>query len=235
MSTTKRIAVFEDHVDQRERLEGTIRAMGMEAIRVDHPPAFSEIPSFMKNNGITGVLSDHRLNERHYSDYLGAELVKACYGLHIGAVLLTSYTHRDANTTLRIHRRWLPCVIAPEELSNPREEIKAALERADAEARQGLLPAQREPFRAIMTVTRSETLGNRQMVKVLIGQWRPQVEVAFPLEMIPKGIRHHVKPNELLIAQVNLDAEHAEDLYFENFELPDADAYRESQAFFDHP
>ncbi len=235
MITSKRIAVFEDNATQRERYADTILSLGMEAIRVDTPPPFSQIEPFLRNNRITGVISDHRLTEGHYSEYVGAQLVKACYGLRIGAVLITSYTHLDANTTLRINRRWLPCVINSEQLNNPRLEIQAALAIADAEARQGLLPLQREPFRAVMTVTRAETLGNRQMVKVLIGQWRSDQEVTFPLEMVPEEMRHKIKPNELLIAQVNLDAELAEDLYFENFELPDADTYRESQAFFDHP
>lgn len=229
------IAVFEDHVEQRERLADTIQAMGMVPFRVESPPALSDIAAFIADHQITGVISDHRLNERHYSDYLGAQVAKTFYRLHVGTVLLTSYTQSDANTTLRIHRRWLPCVIDPNQLSNPRMELQAALAQADAEARQGLLPAQREPFRTVMTVTRTETLGNRQMVKVLIGQWRADQEVSFPLEMVPEQIRHKVKPNELLIAHVNLDAEQPEDLYFDGFELPDADAYRESQALLNHP
>jgi|JI9StandDraft_1071089.scaffolds.fasta_scaffold166571_2 hypothetical protein len=235
MIASSRIAVFEDHEEQRDRYADAVRAMGMEPFRVDTPPPLSEIAAFLHDNRITGVISDHRLKEKHYSPYLGAELLETCYGLRIGAVLLTSYTHRDANTTLRLYRRWLPCVFDPDKLSNPALEIKAALERADAEARKGLVPAQREPFRAVMTVTRTELQGNLQMVKVLIGQWRPNTEVAFPFEMIPVEMRHHVKPNHLLIAQVNLDAENPDDLYFEKFELPDADAYRESQALPDHP
>jgi len=235
MIATKRIAVFEDNANQRERYAGTIQSLGMEPVRVDTPPHFSEIESFLTENGITGVISDHRLTEGHYADYLGAQLLKVCYGLHVGAVLLTSYTKLDSNTTLRIHRRWLPCVINADLLQDPRVELMTALEQVDAEVRQGQLPKQREPFRAVMSITRTETVANRQMVRVLIGQWNPAQEVAFPLEMVPSEMRHRIKTDELLVAQVNLDAENQEDLYFENFELPDADTYRESQAFFDHP
>lgn len=235
MRAYNRIAVFDDYPNGRERWSDTIRVMGLEPFPVNQAPPLSAIAEFLESNQISEVISDHRLSERRYANYSGAELVKACYMAKVGAVLLTNWTRQDADTTLRTHRRWLPIVIDTQQMDVPNAEVRAALKQADEEVRQGLIPRQREPFRTVMSVARIDTLAGREIVRVLMGQWKPNQEVGFPLDMIPEAIRKVVKPNGLLIAQVNLDAERVEDLYFDNFELPDLDAFSNSQAFFDHP
>ncbi len=235
MQSMQRVAVFDDYPIGRERWSDRIRALGMEPFPVANAPALDKVKLFLITNRISEVVSDHRLYERPYANYTGAELVKECYLAKVGAVLLTNWTRQDADTSLRIHRRWLPYVIDTGQMNAPNDEIRVALIQADKEARQGIIPEKREPFRTIMTIARVEVQATRQMVRVKIGQWNPDAEISFPLDMIPDHMRSEIKPDKLLIAQVNLDAERVEDLYFDKFELPDIDALRKSQAFFDHP
>lgn len=235
MPARQRIAVFDDYPNGRERWSETVLAVGMEPFPVVQAPPLAEVGAFLTANGISEVLSDHRLSERPYANYSGAELVKACYMAKVGAVLLTNWTRQDADTTLRTYRRWLPFVIDTQQMDVPNAEVLTALKQADEEVRKGVIPRQREPFRTIMTVARIDAQAGRDIVRVLMGQWKPDQEVGFPLDMIPAHMRNEVKPNGLLLAQVNLDAERVEDLYFDKFELPDPDAFSKSQAFFNHP
>jgi hypothetical protein len=234
MPIPNRIAVFDDYPNGRERWSDRIRALGMEPYPVVNAPSLGEVESFLRLNNISEVVSDHRLSERPYAGYSGAELVKVCYQAKIGAVLLTNWTRQDADTSLRVYRRWLPCVLDTGNMGVPDSDIRTALQLADAEAREGIVPRHREPFRTVMTIARTEVQANRMMVRVMIGQWRPNEEVGFPLDMVPEHMRTEIRPNKLLLAQVNLDAECVEDLYFDNFELPDPDALSQSQAFPNH-
>jgi len=55
--------------------------------------------------------------------------------------------------------------------------------------------------------------------------------VGLPLEMVPEKLKPAVAPGALLIAQVNIEATRAEDLYFDKFELPDADVLKKPKPF----
>lgn len=44
-----------------------------------------------------------------------------------------------------------------------------------------------------------------------------------------------VKPGNLLIAEVNIEADRQEDLFFDTFELPNADVLKKADTILDHP
>ena len=48
--------------------------------------------------------------------------------------------------------------------------------------------------------------------------WKPDAEVRFPLELIPKSIRGEDLRGRVYIARVNIGAVREEELFFENFE-----------------
>jgi hypothetical protein len=69
----------------------------------------------------------------------------------------------------------------------------------------------------------------------MMSQWDSKQEVGFPLDLVPKKLQAAVKPGKLLIAEVNIEAERQEDLFFDKFELPDADVLKKAKALFGRP
>jgi hypothetical protein len=173
------------------------------------------------------VICDHRLFEHgDYARYSGAAAVAASYRSGRGGVLVTAFEKEDAELSIREYRRWIPVLIHATELKRPL--LEAALLQADREAREHLPTRQRLPYRAIMTIKNLVARGDKTVVKVVMSQWNPDFEVGFPLHMLPEPLRASAVPGNMLIAQVNLEAEHAEDLFFDSFERPDLDVLQKS-------
>ncbi|MEN9575247.1 MAG: hypothetical protein RL514_3102 [Verrucomicrobiota bacterium] len=86
-----------------------------------------------------------------------------------------------------------------------------------------------------MTVKSVEPRGTSKVVKVMMSQWDATTEVGFPLDLVPKKLQAAVKPGNMLIAEVNIEAARQEDLYFDKFELPDADVLKKAKALFGRP
>ena len=62
----------------------------------------------------------------------------------------------------------------------------------------------------------------KDIVTAFIPGWNAGKEaVSFSLLLIPDILRHHVKPNEYFMAQVNIGAEKMEDLRYSDFEYVD--------------
>ncbi len=106
---------------------------------------------------------------------------------------------------------------------------------ADKEVREHQVPIERTPHRTIMTVKRIEQRGDSKVVKVMMSQWDGTQEVGFPIDLVPKKFQAAVKPGNLLIAEVNIEAARQEDLFFDKFELPDADVLKKAKSLFDRP
>ena len=86
-----------------------------------------------------------------------------------------------------------------------------------------------------MTVRTIESRGTSRVVKVMMSQWDATKEVGFPLDLVPKNLQAAVKPGNMLIAEVNIEAARQEDLYFDNFEIPNADVLANAKALFSSP
>ena len=230
-----RIAILEDDPTNRARLSDLITMIGAVALAVPPPaPALTDLEPFLVRQRISMVVCDHRLFERgDYAPYTGADAIKVSYQSGRGGVLVTAYENADAESSIRAHRRWIPALVHATELR--RAVLESALVRADRETRQHLPVPQRVPYRTLVTVRSLVTKGSETIVKVVMGQWRSTEEVGFPLSMLPVEMHESVVPGNMLIAQVNLEAERGEDVFFDQFELPDPDVLRKSQAFFDRP
>jgi hypothetical protein len=83
-----------------------------------------------------------------------------------------------------------------------------------------------------MTVQHVNTHGTFKIIKVMMSQWNSSQEVGFPLDLIPTRLRSFVRPGNLLIAQVNIEAARQEDLFFDEFELPDQNVLKKAQSIF---
>ncbi len=82
-------------------------------------------------------------------------------------------------------------------------------------------------YRTIMTIRRVKHAAGGPAIRVIMGQWHPGAEVEIPLRLVPESMRAHAQGiGNMLIAQVNIEAQRSEDLVFSDFELPDSECVR---------
>lgn len=232
----RRIAIFEDNPRNRERLSDMVTRCGATALPVDGPtPKLNGLKSFLAQQNVQMVVCDHHLSQqRDYAPFLGAQAVAQCYTLGIAGILVTAFENNDAESSLRMYRRHIPALVrSPEDFD--RAHLEFALLSAYKEVRENEPPLERIPHRTIMTVKRIEPRGNSMVVKVMMSQWDAEQEVGFPLELVPRKIQTAVKPGNMLIAEVNIEAARQEDLYFDKFELPNADVLKKAKTLFVRP
>jgi CheY-like chemotaxis protein len=231
----RRIAILEDDPTNRERLADKISDCGGDALPVSGPaPELSKLKSFCATNKVNLVVCDHHLTERsNYASYYGAEAVARSYQNGIAGILVTAYDRVDAEISLRRFRRFIPALLhSPTEVTSAK--LLAALFQAEQEVLHKKPIRGRIGHRTIMTVQEIETRGvaKDKAVKVLMSQWSVEQSVVFPMDRIPSKFHSEVKPGRLLIAQVNIEASKQEELFFENFELPNQDALKKAQSLF---
>jgi hypothetical protein len=231
----RRIAIFEDSDSKRDRLCSLVRlCRGVPIPAVQHAPKLDALRAYFKSEQIELLISDHRLFEHHdYATYCGAQAVAESYRLGIGGIVLTAYGRNDADSSIRLNRRWIPALLHSRELTP--DSLQSALLLADQEVRNNDVPRDRVPHRTIMTVQGVEPRGDTKIVKVMMAQWNSAQEVGFPLNLVPKKFQAAIKPGNMLFAEVNIEAARQEDLYFHNFELPDADVLKKAKTLFGRP
>ena len=234
--SNRRVAIFEDNPLNRERLSDMVTRCGATALPVNGPaPKLNGLKGFLKAQQANMVVCDHHLSQKKdYAPFLGAEAVAKCYQLGIAAILVTAFESTDAESSLRIFRRHIPALVrSPANFD--RTHIEAALLQAEKEVHEQKPSRERVPHRVIMTVQRIEQRVSAKIVKVMMAQWNADQEVGFPLDLVPKIFHRAVKPGNLLIAQVNVEADRQEDLFFDKFELPNADVLKKANTIFDNP
>lgn len=233
--SNRRVAVFEDNVRKRERLCGLVKLCHGVAVPVaGRAPELKALPNFFSAEKIELLVCDHRLFEHgDYAPYFGAQAVAESYHIGVGGIVLTAYENNDADDSLRRSRRWVPALVHSTELTHL--TLQAALLQADREVREHHPSNERIPHRTIMTVQRIDLRGATKVVKVIMSQWNASQEVGFPLDLVPKKFQATVKSGKLLIAQVNIEAARQEDLFFDKFELPDANALRNAKTILGRP
>lgn len=226
----QRVAILEDDPDKRRQWGAMVKLGGGVPHAPDEAPALSDLNDYLDRENISLMLCDHHLWDHDYASYSGAEALEQGYKHGCGGVLVTGYVPEDAERTIRQHRRWIPALLQPIDLNH--KLLKEKLLLADQEVRAHNPPKERMPYRTIMTVRRIVQAGGDTIVKVMMSQWRPPAEVGFPINMLPEEFRAHATPGSMLIAQVNIEAERAEDLFFDNFELPNPDVLKKSRTLF---
>lgn len=213
-----------------------VKLCGGVAVPVDGPaPKLTGLKAFFMSQRIELVICDHHLSEKgDYAPYHGAQAVAESYRQGVGGILVTAFEKDDAELSLRRFRRHIPALIrSPEDFD--RGKLQTALLLADREVRENCPSLERIPHRTIMTVQRIEPRGSTKVVKVIMSQWGAYQEVGFPLDLVPEKYQSAVKPGNLLIAQVNIEAARQEDLFFDKFELPDANVLKKAKTILGRP
>jgi hypothetical protein len=225
------IAILEDQPRGRERLVTMLTQRGFFPIPISpRAPSLDELAGHLQEIGAKGVVCDHRLTEHNYATFLGAEAVAAAYHAGVGGVLVTNYEREDSETSIRRSRRWVPELLHSATLDPA--DLAFAVSRAVCEASGEYLAPARTSYRTLIRVVDVVTRNQVRMARVSISQWQAKTIVAFPVDMVPEFLRDGVVPGALLVAQVNVDAERSEDLFFDDFQAPDPNAIRDAQTIF---
>jgi hypothetical protein len=174
------------------------------------------------SDGKTGVLCDHRLMyHKGFANFYGSEFVAALYHRQIPAILLTQYADSDIDVSIRKYRRWMPVMI-------PRDELNMATlpEGFDFCARElaGKIPESRRPYRTLIEISNYTSDGGEDVAEALVPGWNSEHIVRFPLALMSAEIKANTintiraKQSAYVFAQVNVGAEYAGELFFDEFE-----------------
>jgi len=209
------IAIVDDDPENAETYSINVEHGGGKAITFtenlgDLEPLLQEVEA--KANG---VLCDHRLGHRTLATFTGARAVAEWFKHKFPAILVSSYVNLDMHTTIREWRRYIPVVIDKDAIT------KEAIIKGFADCKQELasnLPTYRKPRRAIVMVVDSGEYAGAEYIDAIVAQWS-RMPVRFPKSLLGQLESHSIEMGMRFIADVNIGARSAEELFFENFEL----------------
>lgn len=163
--------------------------------------------------GGDAAICDHQIQPSGYARCSGAQLVSTLYRNRFPALLCTTY--RSSNEEeFRALRRWLPVIIAPEELNE--DSIRSSVEMVQSEL-EGKFAPSRRPWRALVKFVDFQSA--TQMVSVKLPGWGGEA-VALRLVDLPP---HMQSQGERLVghrayASANLSSERPHELYITDWE-----------------
>lgn len=206
------VLVVDDDPAARDALSEIIVDMGLSPI--SEPGPLENLSAFVNSirQKADAVLSDYRLKPRNYSVFEGDSLVAECFSHKIPAVLCTAYEAADFMLDRRLVRK-IPVLLR--NTSPEPDDVKAALERCIAEL-QGCVAPSRRPWRTLVRVYDIDR--DRGFFYVIVPGWDVRAKVRLDHEKVPEEISRLIAPGRRFHAQVNIGAESAHDLYFDEWE-----------------
>jgi CheY-like chemotaxis protein len=220
-----KIAIIDDEKQARETLAEILELVGFETFIVEK--SFNEVNDLADyiESHAQAAICDHRLSDRGLAPFTGSELMPSLYNKQFPSLLMTQYTDRDINDSIRKYRDKIPIVLERDELVDLYDidiigdKITRGIETCSQEF-QHIMSSVRRPHR---TFVRIVSISNG-LVDALVPSWKPYHAVSFPVSLIPEefssNIESRLKQKEdiWLIACVNTGAEKPDDLYFTKFE-----------------
>lgn len=205
------VAVVDDTDDGRDTIVDDLADGNFKPIALSGP--FENLQSLMKSlyGKFDAAVLDHHLNTNNYAGCTGAEAAEQLYKKRVPAVIVTSWSDADIGL-IRQHRRWVPALLA-RDLADP-EAISRGFEQCISEFADKFLPT-RKPWQTLVRI--EEVRIKEGLVYCVVPSWNSEKVVSFPLIQLPADLRAKVGPDMRLLAQVNIGAEHQDELYFDEF------------------
>ncbi len=207
-----RVLVVDDDPAARDALSEIIADMGLTPTCEKGP--LNDLREFVEavRQKADAVFSDYRLKPRNYSVFEGDQLVAECYSRNIPAVLCTAYQNADFMLDRSLGRR-IPVLLRN---TNPNpDDVEAAFKMCIAEL-QGQVASSRRPWRTLVRV--NDVDPDRGDFYVVIPGWDVRAKIRLDLDSVGQDIKCLVKPGKRFHAKVNIGAQLAEDLYFDEWE-----------------
>lgn len=223
---TENVLVLDDDPGSREALVRTLQATDFNTLAPSGPfRTLEALCEFAKSEGVTHLVTDHRLRERPFASFLGAAAAGALNVMKVAPILVTAYAQQDMDHNIRPYLSAIPRIIQRHANAVDPRTLREALNASSLEVIEGRIPRSRRSYRSIVSVEKivqHQKAGPREL-RLMVRQWRKDVTVGFPAAALPAEIQQALEPGLLLIAQVNIEAEAPERLFLKTFELPNSE------------
>ena len=219
-----RVAVVDDIVEQAETIAGIAEEARLApAIISETDGVFqytNQLLQLVQDNNCSAVICDHRLSQRGFASFTGAEFVATLYDRGMPAVLLSTFTAIDGDTSIKLHRARIPSLIPRSDL-DPRR-IMYGLQLSESELAGHTAP-ERKPWRTLVRIESIYREGETPVAEAILHTWRPDLAIRYPVELIEdSSIRQYLLDNDSwpvrLFAEVNVGCDDANDLFLRSFE-----------------
>lgn len=219
-----RVAVIDDIIGQAETTAGIAEeARLMPSIISEAHGVFTytqQLLELVQDNDCSAVIADHRLSQTGFASFTGAEFVANLYDQGMPAVLLSTFSAIDSDTSIKLHRARIPSLI-PRNGLDPRE-IMVGLKLSESELA-GHTSAERRAWRTLVRIEGISKEGEIPVVEAIVHTWKPDLAIRYPLELIENlSLRQHLANNcswpVRLFAEVNVGCDEANDLFLRSFE-----------------
>ena len=182
----------------------------------------------VRANSCAAVICDHRLSQTGFARFTGAEFVASLFRERIPAVLLSTFSSIDSETSIKLHKAQIPSLLTRSALGP--DELVAALRRCESELA-GNVPPERQLWRTLVRIEGISEESDIPVADAIVHTWDPDDAIRFPLDLIEDtSIRKAVaETNRLplrLFAMVNVGCRDESDLFLKAFEWapePDMD------------
>ncbi len=206
------IAIVDDVLENAEALSVSVEICGCKPlIFTDNLEDLNSLLEEIMQKA-NGVLCDNRLGYQTRAAFWGVEAVAGWFDRKFPAILVSEYTDRDSKISIRRLRRKIPFVI-PQDMVDKQSIIEGFIVCQQEINDQP--PSFRKPRRTIVHIA---DFGD-DYVESFIPQWNPHRAVTFPRSLLGKYDNNEIKIGMLFIADVNIGANSADELFFDNFEL----------------
>jgi FixJ family two-component response regulator len=212
------VAVVDD-IDRMARATALlVEDAGFQPVQI--PPVHARVEDLLDQIAARSraTICDHRLGQRTAVPYDGAEVVARSNDHGIPAVLITTYANTDENTSIRRWRAGIPRLLRRGTQAHP-DAIAKALRVAENEAR-GLYEVERTAYRTVVRVQDIRSWEGQSVAEVVVSAWHPDEVVELPTSLLLDTIdlQDQQLPGRRFMAEVNIYAETAGELYFRAFE-----------------
>ena len=219
-----RVAVVDDIVGQAETTAGIAEEARLVPHIISEADGGLQYPQqlfqLVQDSNCNAVICDHRLSQTGFASFTGAEFVSNLYDRGIPAVLLSTFSATDGETSIKLHRARIPSLIPRNDL-DPRR-IMVGLNRSESELAGHIAP-DREPWRTLVRIEGVSREGVIPVAEAIVHTWKPELAIRYPIALIEDvSIRQHLMENDSwpvrLFAKVNVGCDDANDLFLQSFE-----------------
>lgn len=215
----RRIQLIDDDPEVRSSYGMIVEDAGLIPVDVPSIKSIKELIGSI-DTYCDGVICDYQLKSRStYSQIDGHEVVESLYKAGIPVLLCTRYF--PPNSAILSKRRHIPALLSSGDLAT---KMLPALQMC-AEEQRGSFTLERKPWKTLIRVEGAEQVSSDVIrFHVVVPGWHPSqgVDVELKISEVPiaKTIRELCQSGECRVrAHVNIGANQAEDLYFENWSL----------------
>lgn len=214
-TTFERVSIVDDDKNARDGYCDPVSDLDVVPVPESGPlPGIDEFVSQLQSRA-SGVLCDYHLRRRNYASYDGDLLVASLYNGHVPAVLCTEYTEFDV-ASLRSVRRYIPALLMPGEVDP--DNLAHGFEKCIEEFA-GTFQPDRKPWRNLVRVEEVVEDDQHKYMYVVVPGWSPNKKIRLYVKDLPLNVRNVVREDKRLHAQVNIDTETHEELYFTEWEV----------------